>query len=1055
MPVLNLLPAGNNKCIGSYANESAGKLYSFIYNSNGDHTITEYDNNLNNISIVLQGSYLNFGEYDCINGCSIAGDNLLYWTDGVNPPRSIDITKAKSGEYYTDSVSISLAKPPPQRLIQAQYNNDPVDSTTSNRLKSQLFQFRYLYVYEDNSRSAWSSISSLPYPNLEVNNSVNTASYRNNSISIQFDSGTKYVKSVEIATLAQGALPSGQTNDWYTILTVDRSDLISNPLYEYDAVYNTAVYKFYNDGLYQSVDIKEVDLPYDFVPLKSKTLDIVNGNVLVLGNNTEGYNNLPDDGIELSVDLSVTYDPNIPNRLNAFWVEYNLTNILPFWGVPVAGDQIVWSYDLLPKPGPEYNFTYTVTDETSGSLYDTVLAYMESVNTLSLGRIVMVDPVISNDPYVYGDSVSVTVTNPLNPEFGPGYYFCINGIAIIPDESFSGTNTNAGYKTNSRYEFGLVYYDEFNRSSYVQTNNQFTVATQSWGAVSGRIPVINWSVSHNPPEWATKYQWVRTEQLTHRDFLFWSASSVTANPQNPTELYDLNINSLSAYNEKNPNSILSYDYTAGDRCTIHQQDGNWVTGYDVEVVGFEPDSGVLTIQKKSTPALSASVSGILLEIYTPKTRANSTQEKFFYEFGECYSCVAVSGVNKHSLSAGTFRAGDIYDKGRIISGVNYQLEDPNYSDFYVSNFSSNGRTNIFAPQAKQLTLPTDIRFSDTYVPNTNINGLSRFYGDAFETYDRVNGSIQKLAVRDNYLMTFQELKTGYIPILQSIIEDQGAGNTANVAISNKLLNKIRYFPGDYGIGLNPESFARYAGTMYFMDPNRGFALKLVQGLQTISTIGMNSYFTNKLSSVRTIPNMKLLGSYDPRNDEYIVTFKYPPATGTSETVAFNENINRWTSFYSFTPEHADYIFNKYMAFNNGIMWEHNSSANYNTFYGTQYPSIVQLTYNGSPLLVKSFIGLMEQSNTVWYPSSNVVSSKETAITTSLGQTSNLLSDDFTKKEGVWFSSLMRDIESPGGINDGDDLKGNWIKFRLVNNPTERVSLLSADLTYIPSYQGIK
>jgi hypothetical protein len=304
-------------------------------------------------------------------------------------------------------------------------------------------------------------------------------------------------------------------------------------------------------------------------------------------------------------------------------------------------------------------------------------------------------------------------------------------------------------------------------------------------------------------------------------------------------------------------------------------------------------------------------------------------------------------------------------------------------------------------------------------------------------------------------MTFQELKTGYIPILQSILEDQGAGNTANVAISNKLLNKIRYFPGDYGIGLNPESFARYAGTMYFMDPNRGFALKLVQGLQTISTIGMNSYFTNKLSSVRTIPNMKLLGSYDPRNDEYIVTFKYPPATGTSETVAFNENINRWTSFYSFTPEHADYIFNKYMAFNNGIMWEHNSSTDYNTFYGTQYPSIVQLTYNGSPLLVKSFIGLMEQSNTVWYPSSNVVSSKETAITTSLGQTSNLLSDDFTKKEGVWFSSLMRDIESPGGINDGDDLKGNRIKFRLVNNPTERVSLLSADLTYIPSYQGIK
>lgn len=1054
MPVLNSLPAGNNKCIGSYANESAGKLYSFIYNSNGDHTITEYDNNLNNIVIVLQGNYLNFQEYDCINGCAIAGGNLLYWTDGVNPPRSIDITKAKSGDYYTDSVSISLAKPPPQELIRAEYGNDTSTLAASNRLKNQLFQFRYLYVYEDNSRSAWSSYSALAYPSLEVNSSVNTAAYRNNNIILNFDAGTKFVKTIEVAAQVKGVSTTAGTQDWYSILSVDRSDLITNQLYSYDSITNNATFKFYNDGLYQSIDILESDLPYDFVPLKSKTLDIVNGNVLVLGNNTEGYSNLPDDGIQLDVGLSVGYTSFESTRWGAIWAPLIGSDVITFYGIPVAGDVVNWSYWLNYPIGGGFGPTpYTVTDDTSGSLYDTVVAYIASVNSLAGGDIIIVNPIITNDPYL-GTLVSATVTYPNNYP-GNTYTFAPLPVDLdfIPNPSFSGANTDAGYKTNSRYEFGLVYYDEFNRSSYVQTNNEFAIATESWGATSGRVPVISWSVSHNPPEWATKYQWVRTEQLTHRNFLFWSASSVTANPQNPTELYDLNINSLSAYNEANPNSILAYDYTAGDRCTIHRQNGNWVEGYDVQVVGFEPDSGVLTIQKGAV--LSAGASGILLEVYTPKTRANSTQEKFFYEFGVVYDCVAVSGVNKHSVSAGAFRSGDIYDKGRVISGVNYQLEDPNYSDFYVSNFSSNGRTNIFAPQAKQLTLPTDIRFSDTYVPNTNINGLSRFYGDAFETYDRVNGSIQKLAVRDNYLMTFQELKTGYIPILQSIIEDQGAGNTANVAISNKLLNKIRYFPGDYGIGLNPESFARYAGTMYFMDPNRGFALKLVQGLQTISTIGMDSYFTGKLSSVRTIPNMKLLGSYDPRNDEYIVTFKYPPETGTSETVAFNENINRWTSFYSFTPEHADYIFNKYMAFNNGIMWEHNSSANYNTFYGTQYPSIVQLTYNGSPLLVKSFIGLMEQSNTVWYPSSNVVSSKETAITTSLGQTSNLLADDFTKKEGVWFSSLMRDIESPGGINDGDDLKGNWIKFRLVNNPTERVSLLSADLTYIPSYQGIK
>jgi hypothetical protein len=144
-----------------------------------------------------------------------------------------------------------------------------------------------------------------------------------------------------------------------------------------------------------------------------------------------------------------------------------------------------------------------------------------------------------------------------------------------------------------------------------------------------------------------------------------------------------------------------------------------------------------------------------------------------------------------------------------------------------------------------------------------------------------------------------------------------------------------------------------------------------------------------------------------------------------------------------------------MGFNNGVMWEHNSSNSYNSFYGTSYDSIVQLTYNGTPSLVKSFIGLMEQSNTVWYAKSNIVSSVETAIKTNLNQTSNLLSTDFTKKEGVWFASILRDSSSPGGIINGDELKGNLIKFRLVNEPTERANLLSVDLRYIPSYQGIK
>jgi hypothetical protein len=1052
------LPSGTNRCIGAYANETTGKYYSFIYNSDGFHTITEYDPTTNILTKVLQSKtdtggtdILNFQQYELINGVGIVGGTLLYWTDGYNPPRNIDIAKAKlTSGWYTTSASISLIKRPPQKLIIPSYGNDTNTQTSSNRLKNQLFQFRYLYVYQDNTRSTWSSCSVLPYPELEISSGVDTTPFKNNNILLQFDIGDKYVKSIEIAALVKGVGTTGTTQDWFSILTVDRDYILASPgstEYLYDAITNNATYKFRNDGLYPSVDIQEIDLQYDFVPLKSKCLDIVNGNVLVIGNNTEGYDNLPATGAgSLNVNFNITYVPPDIDPLTSASDPTGLAFILS--GVPV-GDGFFGSSDTISATwdvygNPKFFGPYLVDAEYSGSLYDFAVAAGQQLALNSSG--IFGDP---SNYYVYSatqqlgpNTVRVTFTKVGNP----------TNLLVSVTNTTALNNSSPAYKTNSKYQIGLVYYDEFNRSSYVQTNERALsgsnggciLATSAWGAAAGQTPSIDWTINHSAPTWASKYQWVRTEQLTHKDFLFWAASSVTVNPNN-ANLYNLGIGSLNTFNNSNNNSILSYQYSEGDRCTIHSDDSGWISGYDVGVTNYDTTTGILTIQKGAN--LSAAVSSILLEVYTPKIRQNTTQDRFFYEFGEVYSCSG--GV--HAVTSGTFGEGDVYDKTRQIAGSGYVLEDPNFSDFYVSNFSSNGRVNIFAPQAKQLTLPTDIRFSDTYVPNTNINGLSRFYGDAFETYDRVNGSIQKLAVRDNYLMTFQELKTGYIPILQSIIEDQGAGNAANVAISNKLLNKIRYFPGDYGIGTHPESFARFAGTMYFADPNRSEILKLTQGLQPISKIGMDSYFTSKLSYTNNITNAKVLGNYDPRNDEYIISFKYPSPTnqfpGNNQTIAFSEDINRWTSFYSFIPDFGGYIFNQFITYQNGTMWTQNTNDYYGSFYGTAWTSSVDIVYNGSPSLIKTFIGVMEQASTVWTPVN---------IDTSTLQVSELPQSSFSLKEGVYFASLLR--EKTGDIRSlyfGNDLKGNWIKLYLAMGSNAKQTLLSVDVRHIPSYQGIK
>jgi hypothetical protein len=1031
------LPAGTNKCIGEHANEKAGKFYSFIWNSNNDHSITEYDPTSNTITKVLQASYLNFQEYQLINGIGIVDDNLLYWTDGFNPPRGIMIDKAKivSPQYYTNSVSISLAKPPPSILVTPSYANDPNYPATPvavNRLKGQLFQFRYIYIYEDGSRSAWSSCSTVPYPTLEVNSTVSSEAYRNNNIVLNFNVGTKYVKSIEVAALVKGIAATGTTQDWFVILAKSRADLIADAG-SYTALTNTYEYRFFNDGLYQSADVVETDLPYDYVPLTSKCLDIINGNVLVLANNKEGYDNITTD-----VTLGVTYvAPNVGARMAV--VHPLVTTNYFFSGVPITGDVINYDLDYWeggagPPDPPTGNITgtYTVTGLQSGNLNLTVNGLSSQIASTTgfdvIGTVtvqpdgsILLSFASSPEEVVFGDATSMTVTLAAS----------------------SLTASLSTYKTNSRYQFGLVYYDDFNRSTYVQTSDNFIVPTDSFGEVEGDNPAISWQIDHAAPTWATSYQWVRTEQLTHSKFLFWLATAI-AEPAGKN-YYELDISSLITYSATNPDSILNYEYTPGDRCTIHKIGAIWESSFDVAIVGEEVTSSVHKIWIEKGISLIPGTTDVLIEIYTPKTRSNQPTEQFFYEFGEVYSCTA----GTHSVLTGTFTLGDVFFRGRVFSsgGSTVNLEDPNFSDFYISNVSSNGRANIFSPQAKQLTLPTDVRFSDTYVPNTNINGLSRFYGDAFETYDRVNGSIQKTTVRDNYLILFQELKIGYVPIMQSILEDQGSGNAANVAISNKLLNKVRYFVGDFGIGTTPESMARFAGVIYFVDSNRGQVVKLSNGLQPISTAGMDSYFTSKLTSIKSSPNVKVIGSYDPYNDEYIVSFKIATASNAGDaTIAFSEMINRWTSFYSFIPDSGGYIFNQYITHKAGVLYTHNNNSSYGTFYGVNTGSYVDIVFNGSPNLIKTFLGFIEQSNTKWTP---------TVISTSNAQTSELNDTDVFEKEDVFFSSFLRDSGSPDGLINGDDLKGNWIRLKLTESNVTKSTLFSVDVRSIPSYQGIK
>ena len=194
------LPAGQNICIGTYDDAKLNRVIYFIYNSSGNHSILEYDVKQNSITKILQHSILAFDYQFYVNGINIVDDNLLYFTDGYNPPRKINIKKAKAysaGDYIngygqrltTGIIATTIqelqqtigsepvmiqeeyldaAKYPPYKEPDYEFYTDPTEKT-SNRVLNSAFQFKYRWIYDDNEKSAWSPVS---FPILETVNAL-------------------------------------------------------------------------------------------------------------------------------------------------------------------------------------------------------------------------------------------------------------------------------------------------------------------------------------------------------------------------------------------------------------------------------------------------------------------------------------------------------------------------------------------------------------------------------------------------------------------------------------------------------------------------------------------------------------------------------------------------------------------------------------------------------------------------------------------------------------------------------------------------------------------
>lgn len=701
--------------------------------------------------------------------------DLLTWTARNKRPKILNIKDAIDNLYGSDWLEeyLDVQKEIPRIPIKCAYEND--STVAVNNMRKVLFIPKYRWLGEDNLKSCWSAWGNMPIPYNYLDPQVTTDLTKNCRIGMVVQTGGADVRKIEIAVAQQSATGENAGNQWgdfFSVVELDKDELNipDNDVY---------IYRFYNNEAYLPIDVKESNLTFDYIPDIANTQTLLNGNVICYGGCQEGKDTItPDVSVSASNQLPTAVNPysvlSVTQAGQSGFEEGDITFIV--LGNIRMND--IYSAQILVG-----STTYTITYTASyGDTPATVLAGLSTsatgqgftevsidANTLIISRtgqilqksnLQTVSQTISGDYVLNASANTITRTGggvQYLSLFPKGTLFYISPVVnsgntklfmvtssanvatnlVLTVDDVTNNETVTGgtltlvpsvgvsipaYNPSSKENLGVVYFDEKGKTNGVITDLNFNASANAYSislnlnTLLFSIPYFNLTINHRPPDWAYYYHIVRSNNLTKLKYLYW----MTDRTYKDDKYAYISIQTIQSYKLQNPNSIISYDFTPGDRIKFYvlfNADSTpgavYFNEHDYEIYEqvINPDiNGVIRqgqFLKLVLPTTSATFdfsNGVtktfcyyFAELYTPAKSATPSLSTYF-EFSQRYAIInPTDSTRSHQgqlqnqtsdlVTPATFKldTGDAYYRTRAINvgdELSYDLEprliEPNF-----------------------------------------------------------------------------------------------------------------------------------------------------------------------------------------------------------------------------------------------------------------------------------------------------------------------------------------------------------------------------------------